>query len=108
MTAGGRSGAVVVGSDYKCLGVVRSLGRHHIPVCVLRDEHAVAAWSRYATRILPWPEGTEADRIAYLLALARTHGLHLVSNLRTESTTEPNRSAGIAWSNLAFVKAAAP
>ena len=43
-----------------------------------------------------------------IIALARTHGLHPVFNRRAGSTTEPNRSAGITWSNLAFVVAGTP
>src|ERR687886_653112 len=31
-------GAVVIGANYRALGVVRSLGRHGIPVWVLRQE----------------------------------------------------------------------
>jgi SAM-dependent methyltransferase len=38
------------------------------------------------------------------MELARTQGLHPVLNLRTESTQEANRIAGISWTNLAFVK----
>ena len=33
-------GAVVVGGDYQGLGIVRSLGRRGIPVCIVDDEHA--------------------------------------------------------------------
>src|SRR5690349_21088361 len=42
-------GAVVVGGDYQGLGIVRSLGRHNIPVCIIDDEHSIARFSRYAT-----------------------------------------------------------
>ncbi len=44
------TGALVIGGDYRGLGVVRSLGRHGIPVWVLKDEHGLAASSRYARR----------------------------------------------------------
>ena len=48
---GGRSqiGAVVVGGDFHGLGIVRSLGRRGIPVCVIDDEYSIARFSRYAT-----------------------------------------------------------
>ncbi|HKC91297.1 MAG TPA: ATP-grasp domain-containing protein [Candidatus Limnocylindria bacterium] len=69
------SGALVIGGDYKSLGIVRSLGRHGIPVWVLTDDHLLAGWSRYAERSLPWPAAREADQVAYLLDLARTHAL---------------------------------
>ena len=45
----GTIGAVVVGGDYQGLGIVRSLGRHGIPICVIDDEHSIARFSRYTT-----------------------------------------------------------
>ena len=42
-------GAVVVGGDYQGLGIVRSLGRRRVPVCVIDDEHSIARFSRYTT-----------------------------------------------------------
>ena len=39
------------------------------------------------------------------IALAQTQGLHPVLDVRTESTQEANRIAGVTWTNLAFVKA---
>jgi predicted ATP-grasp superfamily ATP-dependent carboligase len=45
-------GAVVVGGDYQGLGIVRSLGRRGIPVCVIDDERSIARHSRYATHAL--------------------------------------------------------
>ena len=71
----GEPGAVVIGSDYKCLGVVRSLGRQGIRVWVLRDDHALATWSRYAERSLPWPASGEGEQVSYLLTLARRYAL---------------------------------
>ena len=49
------AGAVVVGGDYQGLGIVRSLGRHNIPVCVIDDEHSIARFSRYATHTVAVP-----------------------------------------------------
>jgi D-aspartate ligase len=45
-------GAVVVGGDYQGLGIVRSLGRQNIPVCVIDDEHSIARYSRYTTHTI--------------------------------------------------------
>jgi D-aspartate ligase len=42
-------GAVVVGGDYQGLGIVRSLGRREVPICVIDDERSIARFSRYAT-----------------------------------------------------------
>jgi D-aspartate ligase len=47
--ANARAGAVVIGGDYQGLGIVRSLGRQGIPVCVIDDEHSIARYSRYTT-----------------------------------------------------------
>jgi SAM-dependent methyltransferase len=38
------------------------------------------------------------------IELARSQGLDPVLNVRTESSQESNRAAGITWTNLAFVK----
>jgi len=43
-------GAVVVGGDYQGLGIVRSLGRRGVPVCVIDDEHSISRFSRYTTQ----------------------------------------------------------
>lgn len=40
-------GAVVLGGDYQGLGIVRSLGRHDVPVCVVDDERSISGLSRY-------------------------------------------------------------
>ena len=42
-------GAIVIGGDYQGLGIVRSLGRHHVPICVIDDEISIARFSRYTT-----------------------------------------------------------
>jgi len=46
---------VVVGGDYQGLGIVRSLGRRKVPVCVIDDEHSIARFSRYATYTVAVP-----------------------------------------------------
>ena len=46
-TAAKPIGAIVVGGDYQGLGIVRSLGRRGVPVCVIDDEHSIARFSRY-------------------------------------------------------------
>jgi predicted ATP-grasp superfamily ATP-dependent carboligase len=68
-------GALVLGGDYKVLGIVRSLGRHRIPVWVLEDEHLLARWSRYAVRTLPWQGLSEPAQVERLLELGRRHRL---------------------------------
>src|SRR6266516_317752 len=68
-------GALVLGSDYKALGIVRSLGRRGIRVWVLRDDHLLAGWSRYSRRALSWPATGESERVDHLLELCRRHSL---------------------------------
>jgi len=46
---GWAAGALVVGGDYQGLGIVRSLGRRGVPVCVVDDERSIAPFSRFAT-----------------------------------------------------------
>ena len=49
-------GAVVVGGDYQGLGIVRSLGRRGIPICVIDDEWSISQFSRYATHRAHYPD----------------------------------------------------
>jgi D-aspartate ligase len=66
------NGVVVIGANYRALGVVRSLGRHGIPVVVLKEkEEILAAFSRYAQRVLDWPTGSDNEKIAFLSELDR-------------------------------------
>jgi D-aspartate ligase len=52
----GTAGAVVIGGDYQGLGIVRSLGRHGIPVCVIDDEHSIARFSKYTRHAVTVPD----------------------------------------------------
>jgi predicted ATP-grasp superfamily ATP-dependent carboligase len=71
LAAAGSPGVVVMGADYRGLGVVRSLGRRGFAVAVLRGgDDRLAALSRYADRTVPWPEGPEEDRVDDLVRLA--------------------------------------
>ena len=45
-------GAVVVGGDYQGLGIVRSLGRRGVPVCVVDDEISISRVSKYCTHFV--------------------------------------------------------
>ena len=56
-------GAVVVGGDYQGLGIVRSLGRHGVPVCVVDNEHSISRFSRYCTRFVKLPDLREERSI---------------------------------------------
>jgi len=72
----GASGALVMGADYRGLGVVRSLGRRGIPVWVIKQGgHLVGAASRYVRRRVPWPDGDDGRKIDFLLELSASHQL---------------------------------
>ncbi len=69
------TGAIVIGGNYRGLGIVRSLGRRGIPVWVLKDEHWIASTSRYARHSEAWPALSTADQRDYLLDLATRYQL---------------------------------
>lgn len=74
--ASGTCGALVMGADYRALGVARSLGRRGISVWVINQGgHLVAAASRYVRRRLPWPAGDDRGKVDFLQALCATHKL---------------------------------
>ena len=65
-------GAVVIGGDYQGLGIVRSLGRRGIPVCVVDDEHSISRFSRYCTQFVKLPDLHDQRRaVDSLLELGR-------------------------------------
>jgi predicted ATP-grasp superfamily ATP-dependent carboligase len=52
---GRRPAALVLGGSYRALAVVRSLGRHGVPVTLAAtDGHSLATRSRYVEEVLPW------------------------------------------------------
>lgn len=72
MTASERPpGAIVIGSDFRALGVVRSLGRRRVP-CIVIDNLPRSAWfSRYVKQRIYWPGALDsAEFLAFLLRLA--------------------------------------
>jgi len=65
-------GAVVIGGDYQGLGIVRSLGRRGIPICILDDERSISRYSRYATYGVRVPDLRNQDTaVQVLLDLAK-------------------------------------
>jgi D-aspartate ligase len=72
-----RPGAVVVGGDYQGLGIVRSLGRRGIPVCVVDDECSIARFSRYVTHAIRTESlRDERKTIDILMDIGRRFGLN--------------------------------
>jgi predicted ATP-grasp superfamily ATP-dependent carboligase len=75
-TAGRPPGAVVIGGDYQGLGIVRSLGRMGVPVCVIDDEHSISRFSRYATHGVRVPDlRQEQPTVETLLRIGRSLNL---------------------------------
>src|ERR1700683_1483024 len=70
-------GAVVIGGDYQGLGIVRSLGRQGVPVCVVDDELSISRYSRYTTKFVKLAD-LRHERVAVdsLLELGKRLGLN--------------------------------
>jgi D-aspartate ligase len=70
--AGDIPGAVVIGGDYQGLGIVRSLGRRGIPICVVDDEHSISRFSRYAKFAIRVPNlRDETETVQALLDIGK-------------------------------------
>src|SRR6267378_1401761 len=70
-------GALVMDADYRGLAVVRSLGRHGIPVWVLKHgDQLLATKSRYNRRTLSWPSEDEEEKVRFLVDLADREDIH--------------------------------
>ena len=69
-------GAVVVGGDYQGLGIVRSLGRRGVPVCVVDDEHSISRYSRYSKQFVSLPDLRDQRKaVDSLLEIGKRLGL---------------------------------
>lgn len=65
-------GIVVIGSDFKALGVIRSLGRRGIPGVVIDNLPRSAWYSRYVKMRLKWTGSMESDEfLTFLLQVAK-------------------------------------
>ena len=70
-------GAVVVGGDYQGLGIVRSLGRRGVPVCVVDDEMSISRFSRYSTHFVRLANlRDEREAVDALIEVGERLGLH--------------------------------
>jgi D-aspartate ligase len=69
-------GALILGADYRALGVARSLGRRGVQVWTLAERgEPLATVSRYAGRTIHWPRTDDNARVAFLRDLAASYGL---------------------------------
>jgi predicted ATP-grasp superfamily ATP-dependent carboligase len=71
-----KGGAIVIGANYRALGVVRSLGRRGVPVLVIKETgDSLASMSRYVDRSLSWPTGDEGAQVEFLMSTATEQGV---------------------------------
>ena len=71
-----KTGALVIGGNYRGLCIARSLGRNGVPVWVTTPpDQRVASLSRYTLHTLPWTEGSSEEQVAYLSGLAEKYRL---------------------------------
>jgi len=56
-------GGVVIGGDFQGLGIVRSLGHHGIPTCVIDDEFSISRFSRFATHSVRVPDLRDEENV---------------------------------------------
>jgi D-aspartate ligase len=71
-----KPGVVILGSDFKALGVVRSLGKKGIPSIVIDSQPRSAWFSRYVVKRLKW-RGLMNDEafLSFLLSAGKTYHL---------------------------------
>jgi D-aspartate ligase len=70
-------GALVIGGDFQGLGIVRSLGRRGVPVCVIDDELSISRYSRYTTHsVAVRSVRQESETIDAIIRTGRRLGLN--------------------------------
>jgi D-aspartate ligase len=70
-------GAVIIGGDFHGLGIMRSLGRHGVPLCVVDDEFSIGRFSKYATMTVECPNlRREKETVDFLLDMGNQRNLH--------------------------------
>jgi D-aspartate ligase len=73
--AGGRAGALLLGSDFKALGAVRSLARRGIPTALVDNDPRSAWYSRYPLGQHLWTDRMDSPRIVdFLVRLSTDRG----------------------------------
>src|SRR5579884_1370378 len=70
-------GAVLLGSDFKALGVARSLGKQGIPSIVIDNIPRAAWFSRYIVKRFRWSgQMDDPAFVSFLLTIGKQHALH--------------------------------
>lgn len=94
-------GAVVIGGDYQGLGIVRSLGRRGVPICVVDDECSISGFSRYASVSVQVSDLRERNRVVETLLEL---GHHLALNSWVLFPTRDELVAAISQDRSALSK----
>ena len=64
-------GAVIIGGHFQSLGIIRNLGQHNIPLCLLDNKLCIGRFSRYTSRYFRCPPiKDEPLFLEFLLTLA--------------------------------------
>src|SRR5258708_34175902 len=76
MHMAGVPGAILLGSDFKALGVARSLGQRGIPSVVIDTTPRSAWFSRYVCRCIRWHGQMDDDAfLSFLLTIGKQYHL---------------------------------
>src|SRR5690348_18306626 len=71
-----RVGAIVVGGDFHGLGIIRSLGRRGVPLCIVDDEYSIGRFSKYTTFTVQAPNlRKEKEAVDFLLEMGHRMNL---------------------------------
>jgi D-aspartate ligase len=71
-----RVGAIIIGGNFQGLGVLRSLARQKVPICLLDQGLCIGRFSRYTNKFLKCPDvRQEALFFHFLTELARKENL---------------------------------
>jgi len=69
-------GAIVIGGEHPGLGIVRSLGRKGIPICVIDDQYSIVQFSKYASRVVRVKDlRDELNTVNSVLEVGHRYGL---------------------------------
>lgn len=68
-------GAIVIGGDYQGLGIIRSLGRHGIPVYLLDSAPSIAMSSKFTNKVVRCPVEDE-KMVEFLFTVAQKEKLY--------------------------------
>ncbi|PBC24784.1 ATP-grasp domain-containing protein [Mesorhizobium sp. WSM4311] len=69
------AGVLILGGAHGTLALARSFGARKVPVWLVSNDTPLPGFSRYARRTMTWPGPDDGGAVAFLLDLAKVHGL---------------------------------